>query len=306
MVLQNVMTNLRIKLPPLTSLAAFEAVCRHLSFTKAANELCLTQAAVSRQIIALEKNLGVVLFERRSHNVALTSQGQWFANMINPAINTIADATVKVKSNQSNSLTLYTEPCIANYWLMPRISKYQALNPQTKVNLLTSNLDIDNSSEVFDIGMQYGTVNSKAYSQEADWRDELVVVTSREIFRKLPKKVELTDLLNFPLIHIDRVGAGWVAWSEFFAKYKTELPESHTSLVFNNYHSAVDAALHGAGICLGWRFVVGSLIEEKKLMRIGKFKMASPDDMFIYSRRSSANSQTALNFIQWVQQSTSN
>ncbi|MFT5274012.1 MAG: LysR family glycine cleavage system transcriptional activator [Saprospiraceae bacterium] len=294
------MSNLRSKLPPLTSLAAFDSVCRHLSFTKAAVELCLTQAAVSRQIIALEDKIGVKLFERRSHGVILTSDGHWFANIVNPAINSIGEATSKLRSRQINTLTLYTEPCIANYWLMPRISRYQALFPETTANLLTSNLDLDKATELFDIGMQYGTANNKVFQQQAIWNDEIIIATCPEIHKQLPKNPKLSDLIDFPLIHTNRIGAGWVSWSEYYEQFESKLPSMNTSLVFNNYHSSVDAALHGAGIILGWKFVVGSLLEEEKLLRVGKFTMPSPDAMLIYTRRNSPNSETAFEFIEWM------
>ena len=185
------MGNLRNRLPPLTSLAAFDAVCRLSSFTKAASELCLTQAAISRQIIALERHLDIALFERRAHDVALTAEGKWFAEAVNPAINAIGDATTKIKSNQTNRLIIFSEPCIANYWVTPRISKYQAQFPHTTITLLTSNLPIDEATEVFDIGLQYGSVNKKSFAQQAKWSDEIIVVASPEIHSKLPKNVQM-------------------------------------------------------------------------------------------------------------------
>jgi LysR family glycine cleavage system transcriptional activator len=294
------MVNLRSRLPPLTSLAAFDAVCRHLSFTRAAAELCLTQAAVSRQIIALERHLEVALFERRAHDVALTVDGEKFAEIVNPAINAIGDAAVKIKLKQTNKLTIFSEPCIANYWVTPRISRYQAEYPQTTITLLTSNLLIDDATEVFDIGLQYGCANKKVFAQQARWSDEIIVVACPGIHNQLRKNVKLTDLLDFPFVHTDRIGPGWVSWASFFENFGEDFPEDHTGLLFNNYHSSVDAAIHGAGLLLGWRFVVDAVIGEGKLKQIGDFTIPSPDDQFMYTKRNSPNSKSAKEFIEWV------
>jgi LysR family glycine cleavage system transcriptional activator len=294
------MGNLRNRLPPLTSLAAFDAVCRHSSFTKAAGELCLTQAAVSRQIIALERHLNVALFERRAHDVTLTSDGEWFASIVNPAINTIGDATTKIKSNQTGRLTIFSEPCIANYWVTPRISKFQTQFPHTTITLLTSDLPIDEATEVFDIGLQYGTANKKMFTQQAIWSDEIIVVACPEIHNQLAKQVRLTDLLEFPFVHTDRTGPGWVSWSSFFSIFGEEFPKDHTGLLFNNYHSSVDAAIHGAGLLLGWKFVVEAVMREGKLIQVGEFTMPSPDDQYMYTKRNSPNSSSAQAFIEWI------
>ena len=294
------MGNLRNRLPPLTSLAAFDAVCRHSSFTKAAGELCLTQAAVSRQIIALERHLDVALFERRAHSVAMTADGEWFASIVNPAINAIGDATTKIKASQTNRLIIFSEPCIANYWVTPRISKYQAQFPQTTITLLTSNLPIDEATEIFDIGLQYGTANKKVFAQQANWPDEIIVVACPDIHSKLPRDVTLADLREFPFVHTDRIGPGWVSWSDFFSNFGEHFPEDHTGLFFNNYHSSVDAAINGAGLLLGWRFVVEAVVREGKLLQVGKFTIPSPDDQYMYTKRNSPNSKSAQTFIEWI------
>jgi DNA-binding transcriptional LysR family regulator len=294
------MSNLRNRLPPLTSLAAFDAVSRLLSFTKAANELCLTQAAISRQIIALEKHLGASLFERRPHDVALTREGKQFASSVNPAINTIGDAAMKLKTRRTDELTIFSEPCITNYWLMPRISRYQLEFPNTKIKLVTSDDPLDEATDAFDIGLQYGEANKKVFVEQASWSDEIIVVASPLLEGEIPSKVVLNELLEHPFVHIDRIGPGWMSWNEFFSQHGFDFPENHTSLFCNNYLNAIDAAIQGAGLLLGWRFVVESAVDEGKLKQIGSFSVPSPDDQFMYTKRKSVNAKAAQNFITWI------
>ena len=294
------MGNLRSRLPPLTSLAAFDSICRLSSFTKAANELCLTQAAVSRQIIALERHLDVVLFERRAHDVVLTAEGKAYARTVNPAINSIGDATAAIRSKQTNKLIIFSEPCIMNYWVTPRVSKYQGQFPHTTITLLTSEQPIDEATEVFDIGLQYGDVNKSTFEQQAKWSDEIIVVACPEIHSQLPEDVKLTDLLGFPFVHTDRTGPGWTSWSSFYSDFGEVFPEDLTCLLFNNYHSSIDAAIHGAGLLLGWKFVVEQVMREGKLLQVGDFTIPSPDDQYMYTKKNGPNTKSAKAFIQWV------
>ena len=112
-------------LPPLTSLLPFEAAARHESFTLAAEELGLTQAAISKQIRILEKDLGTVLFERRNRAVFLTEEGRRFGRIVGLALGDISqEATFMRKSGSSGEIVLFCQLCEAFYWLMPRLSDF--------------------------------------------------------------------------------------------------------------------------------------------------------------------------------------
>ena len=110
----------------------------------------------------------------------------------------------------------------------------------------------------------------------------------------------MTDLLDFPFVHTDRIGPGWVSWSDFYACFGESFPEEHTGLLFNNYHGSIEAAINGAGLLLGWKFVVEQVMREGKLLQVGNFTMPSPDDQFMYAKTNSPNTKSAEAFIQWV------
>jgi DNA-binding transcriptional LysR family regulator len=296
------MRNLRQKLPPLTSLAAFEAVCKLGSITKAAKELNLTQAAVSRQIIKLEQNLGVTLFERRSHDVGLTGEGERFAQIVNPAINAIGDAAEVTRANgtESNQLVIFSEVCLAAYLIVPLMPRFQALYPQLNIKLLTSNNPMENVLETFDIGFQYGSADKRMFTTLSTWTDEIIAVCSPAFRQTLPEECDIQDLQKAPLIHTQQTGAGWLSWSDFFERYNTNLKEDKANLVFNAHNSAIDAAISGSGLVLGWRFLVNRAIDEGKLVQVGNFSVLSPDNLHAYARKIHGKSDMVKKYIKWL------
>ena len=294
------MSNLRNRLPPLSSLAAFEAVSRLHSFSKAADELCLTQAAISRQIIALEAFLEVAMFDRKPRGVALTPEGEQFASAVNPAINLIGNAATKLKSRRTDEFSIFSEPCIANYWVMPRISKYQLQFPNTKIKIITSDDLIDDSNEVFDIGIQYGGASKTLYAEQAFWPDDVVIVGSPDLHEKMPPNVTLDDLHEYPFIHVERDGPGWISWGDYFVELGSELPVKHTSVFCNNYLSGIDAAIQGAGLLLGWPVILESAFDVDRLRKIGDFSIASSAGQTMYTKRNSVNAKPAQKFIEWI------
>jgi LysR family glycine cleavage system transcriptional activator len=294
------MSNLRNRLPPLSSLAAFEAVSRLLSFSRAADELCQTQAAISRQIIGLEAFLEVAMFNRKPRGVELTPEGEQFASTVNPAINLISDAAMTIKIRRTDEFSIFSEPCIANYWVMPRISKFQLQFPNTKIKIITSDDLIDDSKETFDIGIQYGEANKKMYAEQASWPDEVVIVASPDLHEKMPSNVTLDDLLEYPFIHVERDGPGWISWSEYFVELGSELPDKHTSVFCNNYLSGIDAAIQGAGLLLGWPVILQSALDVDRLRKIGDFSITSTAGQTMYTKRNSVNAKPAQKFIDWI------
>lgn len=302
------MTNLRKRLPPLTSLAAFEAVCRLGSFTKAAYELSLTQAAISRQIIKLEQDFGVTLFERRSHDVGLTHDGERFARTVNPAINAIGDAAQIMRANgtESDQLVIFAEMCLAAYLIVPLMPKFQAMFPEVNIKLLTSSKPMEEALETFDMGFQYGAADKRVFTPLSTWSDEIIVVCSPEFRRTLPEKCAIQDLQEATLIHTQQAGAGWMSWSNFFERFHTKLKENKGSLVFNAHNSAIDAAISGSGLVLGWRFIVNRTINEGKLVQIGDFSVSSPDNLHAYARKNQVKSHMAKRYIKWLKEVLTN
>jgi len=145
------------RLPPLKSLRAFEAAARHLSFTRAAGELFVTQAAVSHQVKALEDFLGVPLFFRRNKKLMLTDEGKSYWPKIRDIFETLRAATDEIRTlGVQGSLTVNVLPTFATAWLVPRLSAFKQLHPEIDVRINASEVPVDFIREDVDVAIDYG------------------------------------------------------------------------------------------------------------------------------------------------------
>ena len=144
-------------LPPLNGLRAFEAAARHMSFTDAADELSVTQAAISHQVRGLEQRLGLKLFVRRNRSLLLSEAGQAYLPAVRAAFDQLNEATEKLlQKDRGGHLTVTTTASFAMKWLVPRLGGFQRANPEIDVRISTGTGLIDFSREDVDIGIRYG------------------------------------------------------------------------------------------------------------------------------------------------------
>jgi LysR family glycine cleavage system transcriptional activator len=171
---------LAIKLQSLDSLRYFDSVARHLSFTEAAKELCLTQSAVSQKIIQLEARLGYPLFERKIRQINLTNNGEKLYRSVHKSLSQIRDTLNELEINvPSSDLNIYCMPAFANRWLMPNLNSFYELFPNININLLAKKPETDISSEKIDIRIFHGlTSNQPSMQQKLLIKDYIYPVTA--------------------------------------------------------------------------------------------------------------------------------
>lgn len=151
------MSALRPKLPNMNALLPFEAAGRWLSFTRAAEEFCVTQGAVSRQIRELELSLGVALFRRGHRSIELTDDGRRYHHAVTVALEHLVDATGDVVARPSErQVTVAATSAISIYWLMPLLPLFQSMFPDITVQVLASDPSLASAPDAFDIGIQFG------------------------------------------------------------------------------------------------------------------------------------------------------
>lgn len=265
------MESLTKRLPPTKALVVFEATARHLSFTRAAEELHLTQAAVSRQIRALEQNLGVLLFNRDKRAVHLTPEGQRLKRTVAMALGHIAETAVALRQTHAEPhINLHTTTAFGALWLMRRIGRFRAAFPDIQLRLVSSDDEIELANTDIDLSISYGR-------GESDWpgldatrmlEDELFPVCSPGFRSGLPEGFGIDDLPGQPLLHLESVEPTWMSWSTWFRYMGVEADE-HTprATSFNNYLVILQAAQEGQGIALGWRQLVQPHVDAGQLMR---------------------------------------
>lgn len=233
-------------IPPLASLRAFEAVARHLSFTRAAEELGMTQAAVSYQIRMLEERLGAPLFLRKPREVVLTETGTLFARPTIDAFEILREAYADPASDSVSTLSISTVPTLAGAWLSQRLGKFQMNNPDLAVRLDTSDTLVDFAREDISVAIRAGSGDWTGLTAQRLMDVEYTPMLSPELAKKHDLR-EPADLLKLPLL--DRADRNWAVWMrQAGVDFWESAPKPGLTLT-TDLHEA-RAALAGYGVAL--------------------------------------------------------
>jgi len=269
-------------LPPLSALRAFEAAARLRSFSKAAEELHVTPAAVSHQIHALEDDLGVRLFHRQNRAVELTASARVLLPGLSDAFAEIQASLRRLRAhNDTGTLTVTASPSITAKWLVPRLHRFQAENPEIDVRVSTSDNVVDLTKGDFDLGMRYGTGRYAGLDVELLLRNEVFPACSPRLLETGPPLRTPEDLRNHQLIHdqaVDRdpLAPTWAMWLK--AAGVTPSPAA-PGLTFSISYMALDAAIAGHGVVLAYSTLAAGDLAAGRLVRL--FSLSLPD-LFAY------------------------
>lgn len=242
--------------PNLSELQAFEATARQGSFTRAAQELCITQGAVSKQIKNLEGFLGVSLFVRSPRGLVLTHVGQRYLHEVREGLNRIEAVSLSVMTQPelSGVLRLTSLPSFGSKWLIPRLPKLRHACPELHIEFLPHRMGYDFSSPDVDASIRYGA--GVWPDSQADYvaGKELLPVCSAELFATAPR--DPTDLLKHDLLHHTTVQRSWTDW---FASAGMDTVRAWTGPRFDQYMLLIQAAMAGFGTAL----IPACLIEDE-------------------------------------------
>lgn len=253
-------------LPSLPLLAAFEAAARTGSVTGAARELSLTQSAVSRQIKALEEQLGIELFAREKQSIRLTAGGAAYAREIREALSKISSASLTLRANpMGGTLTLATLPAFGVRWLTPRLPRFLAAYPGVSVNLVTRIVPFDFRHEAIDAAIHFGT-ESWPGTGMVRLRSETVMPVCAPGLRDQYAFSDPEDLRGAPLLHLTTRPDAWERW---LRRYGAAAENVH-GMLFDQFALLGQAAVAGLGIALMPTF----LIDEE--LTVGKLVPALP------------------------------
>lgn len=259
------------RLPPLNALRAFEAAARHLSFTKAADELHVTQAAVSHQIKGLEEWLGMPLFRRANRSLVLTEAGQAYLPSVRDAFETLAQATERLfRQDQTGSLTISTMPSFAARWLVLRLGRFQAAHPELDV-LLQSTSDLtDFTRQDVDIAIRLGTGRWPALRVEKLMSEDIFPVASPELIAGPRPLREPNDLRHHTLLHDDYQ----LNWGSWFAVAGVTGIDVSRGPRFTDSGQMLQAAANGLGVALARGVLVGDDLARGRLVRLFDVRMS--------------------------------
>ncbi len=237
------------QIPPLNPLHAFECAARHGSFTKAAEELSVTQPAVSRQVALLEDYLGVRLFHREARGLTLTTEGKWYAAQIAPAFRCIAEATDELVSARAVApLKLQVYATFMAKWLMRRLPQLQTHHPDLRLRTRTAVAPVDFARDNVDAAIQLGTGDWQGMESVFLFADEILPVCSPALLAGGPPVRTPADLLRYPLLHSHYRRRDWPDWLEAAG---VAMAETHEALMFPSSLLTYQAALDGLGVAMG-------------------------------------------------------
>ncbi len=265
------------KLPPLNALRAFEAAARHLSISKAADELNVTPAAVSHQVKALEDVLGVQLFLRLNRAMMLTDAGQLFLPGLRDGFDRLAEATERLgASDTSGALTVSTEHSFAAKWLVPRLGTFREAHPDIDVRLTPSLHLVDFAREDVDVAVRYGRGDWPGLRAERLLTLTVFPVCSPKLLEGPPPLRTPDDLRHHTLLHEDISGADWRPWLLAAGAEDvdpTRGPRFDPSLV-------LQAAVQGQGVALSYSALAAADLAAGRLVK--PFDVSLPTDCAYY------------------------
>jgi len=277
------MDELRRSLPPLSSLLPFEAAARHLNFTRAAGELKLTQTAVSRQIRALEDDLGVRLFERRNRAVFLTDAGADLAAAVAAGLERIAAAAAGLRG-QPGQVVLSVELYLAVYWLMPRLSEFHRVHPNVDLRVVAARRPLAASRERFDLALQCSGRPSGPHPQVHAAAEEIFPVCSPAHLAGRAGPLALDELEGERLLHFADEAGEWMGWDDWMTALGQAPLSAARTTVFDSYPVLIQAALAGHGVALGWGRGLEGLLADGSLVACCRERLHLPQGLKIFRR----------------------
>ncbi|MBO9513881.1 MAG: LysR family transcriptional regulator [Variovorax sp.] len=255
-----------MNLPPLNPLKVFHVVARTKNLTKAAQELHISQSAVSKQLNVLETYLGIELFRRERHGIVLTQAGARYSDEISPALDVISGSTREImRSGSDNKLRIQTYTTFAAKWLIPRLSGFKQRHPDIAVVIANSVKDVDFDRDMVDLAIQMG--NGAWQGKEADFLFEDVIepVCSPEFQRRhAPDGAYPQALLRTRLLISHYRPRDWQIWAQL-CRYDEEL-ENIESMRFSSSVLTWQAAIDSLGIAIGQTALLADDLDSGKLV----------------------------------------
>lgn len=298
------MPSKRYRLPNLAFFQGFEAAARTLSFTKAAEELFITQSAVSRQIKALEDNLGLKLFERQPRSLALTESGQTLHRIATDLLDRLQSATDHLRAEtRVRQLSLTTTTGFASLWLIPRLRRFTALHPDIDVRISATTDTLNLERSLIDLAIRYCRPETVPEGAVRLFGEEMISVCSPALLRDKTRPLKRPqDLAQHTLLHFDYPGADAIHldWGTWLAALGISELRSAGALHFSQYEQMIQAAISGQGVALGRQPLVGDLIESGALVAPFKQTLVGSRAYFIIESRLSAGKPHVREFAQWL------
>ncbi len=286
------------KLPPLNALRAFESAARHLSFTRAAEELHVTQAAISHQVKSLEDYLGIKLFRRFNRSLLLTDEGQGFLPGLTKAFDLLDESTRRLaKKDAGGALTVSVLPSFAARWLVARLGRFRRAHPEVDLRIDPNAGLADFAHGDVDIGIRYGKGNYPGLHAVRLMAEDIFPVCSPALMEGEHPLKHPEDLAHHTLLHDDGHGD----WRTWLLANEVENVDPNRGTVFTDSSMLVEAAKRGQGVALARSVLAGDELEAGTLVRpFGDQSVPAEYAYYIVCPEDTANLPKIKAFREWL------
>ncbi len=285
-------------LPPLNALRVFEVAARTGGFTRAAQELRISQGAVSRHVAALESFLGIALFQRNHRQIKLTPEGHVYANAIRGALDSIKQATGDIQASRAKrGLHIKVYSTLAICWLVPRLGRLHALHPDMGVTISSSPQPADLSQEDVLFTIDHGTKRKDWARYDPLFHVELLPVCSPSLLNASPPVREPKDLLRHALLSSLNRPMDWPSW---MAHVGVAGGDPAPGLTFSNSSLAYEAAANGIGVAMAQYHYVENELEHGRLVAPFAQRLRTGRHHYLVSRWADAELPEVIAFRDWI------
>ena len=295
-----------LHIPGTRALKALDAAARHLNFTRAADELGLTPAAVSHQIKEIEDQLGLVLFARTSRAVQLTAAGAVVHEAAVEALGTLGRAVAKARkmSRGLAELKVSSDATFASKWLMPRIDLFRKAHPSIELRFDVSSEVRDFDQDDIDMAIRFGAGKYPGLAARRLFDNVIIPVCSPRLLKSGPPLDEPRDLLNHTLVHIEwsRQGVTWPNWRMWMTAAGIDDFDDSRCVLFSDSSHCVQAAIDGTAVALADFAMVANDLSEGRLIRPFELGIKMPSDFAYYLvyPQASAHDARITAFADWI------
>lgn len=287
--------------PSLNALLVFESAARNGSFTRAAEELGISQPAVSHAVRLLETELGSVLFNRRNKGVFITQSGKYLMEQVAFGLNVVYQAVREVRTmSVEHQVTLAVSTATATWWLLPRIARFKKLYPKIELRVITTDKDLDLDRDRVDLAITLGSGSFDNYQHWQFVDEEVFPVCSPAFLRQHGPIRDVKTLAKLPLMHLEQRYKSRINWTDWFKTFGIALKRENAMFRFNDYSIVLQAAIEGQGIAQGWKHLVEPLIAQGLLVKPLQESVTTDQPFYVVAPKNTELRSDVLNLKNWL------